>query len=81
MSVSKERNEKLRTLGGDRNSCCCSGFGNSVWRDVEHCCVCMIVDLAVFVYFASTLCFLPIYFLVPLFFRKFEVEILEKDER
>tara|TARA_B100001057_G_C22819012_1_gene938633 strand:- start:233 stop:370 length:138 start_codon:yes stop_codon:yes gene_type:complete len=40
----------------------------------------MIVDLAVFVYFASTLCFLPIYFLVPLFFRKFEVEILEKNE-
>ncbi len=41
----------------------------------------MIVDLAVFVYFASTLCFLPIYFVVPRFFRKFEIEILEKDER
>ena len=39
----------------------------------------MIVDLAVFVYFASTLCFLPIYFIVPLFFRKFEVEIKEID--
>jgi len=41
----------------------------------------MIVDFAVFIYFASTLCFLPIYFLVPLFFRKFKVEILEKNER
>ena len=40
----------------------------------------MIVDLAVFIYFASTLCFLPFYFLVPLFFKKFKVEILEKDK-
>ena len=40
----------------------------------------MIVDLAVFIYFASTLCFLPVYFLVPLFFKKFKVEILEKDK-
>lgn len=40
----------------------------------------MIVDIAVFAYFASTLCFLPLYFLLPRLFREFEVEILEKNE-
>ena len=74
-------NEKFRTLGRDYSSSCCSCYCDSVWCDAEYCSAHMIVDLAVFVYFASTLCFLPIYFIVPLFFRKFEVEILEKDER
>ena len=75
------KNEKLRALGRDYSSSCCSCYCDSVWCDAEYCSVHMIVDLAVFVYFASTLCFLPIYFVVPRFFRKFEVEILEKDER